>query len=294
MVVLLTDLFDCKELPWRYKTKHSGSNEIHSVYLNLQAATTPESIASCLPSSAIGGGLTSRVLWIWADRRSKKCSRPEENAEMKVLESKLINDLAVIARIQGTYQFTDDSGNRWDAWYNNYEELDVKRICKDPSFNGWYSRKPTYILKVAQLLAAVESDSLVMEWRFIQEAIKLVEETEENMGGVFRAVGKSVISSEVDMVMQLIKKNQAISEEKLMSIIWKDADAAKFDAIIQTCLRTGQIKRDFHDPEGNMHKEIWNYETNYFKSVARKWVKPEALKLADREDGNVKSVEGSA
>jgi len=72
MLVLLTDLFDCEELPWKYRTKHSGSNVIPSVFLNLVAATTPDALASALPSTAIGGGLTSRIMFIWADKKYKK------------------------------------------------------------------------------------------------------------------------------------------------------------------------------------------------------------------------------
>ena len=64
MLVFLTDLFDCRELPWKYRTKGRGDNTIENLYLNLLAATTPDSLASSLPALAIGGGLTSRILFI--------------------------------------------------------------------------------------------------------------------------------------------------------------------------------------------------------------------------------------
>jgi hypothetical protein len=266
MLVLLTDLFDCKELPWKYRTKHSGSNEIPSIYLNLLAATTPDSIASCLPSSAIGGGLTSRILFIWARRRAKKCPRPEESPAIKELERKLIDDLAHISRITGRYEFSNHAGETWDAWYHKYDEDDQNRICKDPSFAGWYSRKPMYILKLAQIIAASQSSKLVMEWEFIEEAIQLIESTEQSMSDVFRAVGRSAISSEVDTVLQIIKNKKAISEENLMSIVWKDNDNAKFDNVISTILRTGQVKREYQSPTGEKNV-IWYYEKVHWEKM---------------------------
>jgi len=245
MLVLLTDLFDGQELPWTYKTKNSGNAIIMSPYLNLLAATTPESLASCLPSSAIGGGLTSRIIFVWAGRRHRKVAIPVLSDRVVELNDLLKKDLYFISRIAGIYEFSPEARANWIDWYNAYEELDVDRICTDPSFNGWYSRKPTYILKIAIIIAAAESDKLTMEWRHVDKAIKLIEGTEMDMGGVFRAVGKSEVSTEVDTIMQLVKIHGTINEKNLLSKVWKDMDSFKFDNVMRTAMRTGKVKREF-------------------------------------------------
>jgi len=245
MLVLLTDLFDGQELPWTYKTKNSGNAIIMSPYLNLLAATTPESLASCLPSSAIGGGLTSRIIFVWAERRHRKVAFPELTDRVNELNDLLKKDLYFISRIAGVYQFSPEARANWINWYEAYEEADINRICTEPSFNGWYSRKPTYILKIAIIIAASESDSLVMEWRHVERAIKMIEGTEMDMGGVFRAVGKSVVSTEVDTIMQLVKIHGSITEKNLLGKVWKDMDSFKFDNVMRTAMRTGKVRRDF-------------------------------------------------
>jgi hypothetical protein len=269
MVVFLTDLFDAKELPFKYHTKHSGSNNIPSPYLNLLAATTPDSIASCLPSSAIGGGLTSRILFIWATQKYKKVSRPENNSKIIKLEEDLISDLFQISRIVGNYEFTKKSGELWDDWYNKYDEDNISRLCKDPSFNGWYSRKPMYILKVAQACAASKTNKLIMEFDYILEAISFIEEIEKDMTEVFRAVGKSTVTSEVDMLMQIIRQRRVIHEKALKDLVWRDMDAAKFENVITTAIGTGRFEKRFQGPKGE--PGIWYYETSYYNQLVKEY-----------------------
>jgi len=143
MLVLLTDLYDCKIRPYRYRTKGAGTNVIASPFLNLNAGTTPESLASSLPSTAIGGGLTSRILFIWADEKDHKEAIPETSKEITELKGHLIHDLTIISRLVGSYTYSIESREWWEVWYDSYEELSPTRHCKDPTFRGWYSRKPT-------------------------------------------------------------------------------------------------------------------------------------------------------
>src|SRR5574343_185099 len=250
MLVLLTDLFDCKEIPWKYRTKHSGTNAIPSIFLNLLAATTPDSLASCLPTTAIGGGLTSRMIFVWAEKKHKKVPRPSKSPEVLHLRDLLIKDLYLISRIVGQYQFSPACIKEWENVYMHYEELDNSRLCKAPSFNGWYSRKPMYILKVTQCVVAAKNSNLIVEWKDIQKAISLIEEVEYLMGRAFKAVGRSLVANEVDLVMTLVKNYKYISEKDLMNMVWKDIDSTKFDNVISTAIRQGNVKRMYKGPAG--------------------------------------------
>jgi hypothetical protein len=243
MIVFLTDMFDCSEMPTKYRTKNMGSNVIPSVFVNLLAATTPESLASCLPATAVGGGLTSRILFVWADDKKCKSPKPYLTAADKVLQEKLIKDLYLISRIAGDYVMSAEADEKWQAWYMRYDEKDKNRICLDKSFAGWYSRKPMYILKLAINRAASYTSELVIEWKHIVKAIADIESVEKDMGLVFRAIGKSDIASEVDTITQIIHDHKWIMQEKLMAMIWRDVDSFKFNNCIETVLRTGAVER---------------------------------------------------
>ena len=250
MLVLLTDLYDCKIRPYRYRTKGAGSNVISSPFLTLVAGTTPESLASSLPSTAIGGGLTTRILFIWADGKEKKVDVPETSAEIKELKKHLIHDLTVMSRIVGAYTYTPESRKWWKEWYDNYEELSPNRLCKDPTFRGWYSRKPTLMLKVGMLLAAAKSNTLTVGIAELEEALVRIENVEATMHKSFAAVGRSEITPDVAMVMQIVQRQKSISEKQLMSLVWRDIDDKKFDNVINTCMKSGNVNRKYRSPEG--------------------------------------------
>ena len=255
MIVFLTDMFDASEMPTKYRTKNAGSNVIPSVFVNLLAATTPESLASCLPATAVGGGLTSRILFLWANDKKCKSAKPSLTAAEKALQEKLIKDLYLISRMSGDYEMTKEADDKWQTWYNRYEERDPNRICLDRSFAGWYARKPMYILKLAINRAASATDQLIISWEHVQQAIQDIESVEREMGLVFRAIGKRDVASEVDMVMQLIIDYKFVSEEKLLSLTWRDIDAMKFENVIATVCRSGRAKKLFRGPKGE--SGIW-------------------------------------
>lgn len=260
MITYLTDLFDAQKIPWKYRTKHSGNNVIPSVFLNLLAATTPESIASSLPSSAIGTGLTSRIMFIWADKRAKTVCYPEETSEEIILKEKLLKDLYLISRMVGEFHFSTDCKGRFKEWYDSYNPSNQTRICKDNAFTGWYARKPLYILKLAIIYSAATASNMVVEWNHIQSAIAAIEDAELFMPNVFKAVGRSNIAADVDLVVEIIKTRKWITEKQLLSLVWRDIDANKLDNVIATGIRSGKVRRSYEGPK----KEIGNI---WYRSV---------------------------
>ena len=255
MIITLTDLFDAQELPWKYRTKHYGDNVIPSVFLNIIAATTPESISESLPSTAMGSGLGSRIAFIWAAKRAKKVTYPTDH-EVKHIKEDLIHDLHRISRMAGTYEYDIQAHKFWDDWYNAYEPQDTKRICKDYLFNGWYERKPLYLQKLTLLFAASEGDQQQLSIKQINKAIETVEEAEKHMSNVFKAAGRSIIATDVDEVCDIIKERKWITEKNLLSITWKNMDSSKFDNVITTCIRRGYVKRIYKGPKGEVG-DVW-------------------------------------
>jgi hypothetical protein len=259
MLTALTDLFDCPD-DWTSRTRHGTSNKIIRPWVNLLAATTPDSLANSLPASAVGGGLTSRILFVWADKKKKSVAIPDMTEKEVKLKKELEQDLYQISRMTGEFAMTGDCVKRWTEWYDCYDEDESgQRICVDKAFSGWYSRKPTYIIKVSMLCAAAEANTLVIQWRHIEKAIAEIKQVELAMGSAFKAIGRSEISGEVDSVLQIVRNAKWISEKQLMSIIWKDIDSSKFDNVIETLIKTGKVARMFKGPKDE--KGIWYRST---------------------------------
>lgn len=241
LITNLTDLYDCEEDPWRYRTKGKGWNTIPSVFLNIMAATTPVSLAESLPVSAIGSGLTARMLFVYQDKKYKKVPIPRDSDQLVSLGNCLVNTLFEISQISGEFNFSSTSESEYEKWYVHLDT--VKRICTDPLFSGWYERKPLFVIKLALLHHVSKYDTKTIEWCSFEEAIHTVEELEALMEGAFRTVGKGEYTEETDTIMSVIKHFKVISEQKLLSIIWKDVDTMKFDNIIKLLTRSGLIEK---------------------------------------------------
>ena len=251
MLTSLTDLFDCPD-EWKARTRHGQSPMIVRPWLLLWGATTPDSLSNSLPANAVGGGLTSRILFIWADKKKKSVTIPALTHKELILKDELKKDLFKISRLSGEYTMHPEALRKWDEWYMSYDEDEVigGRICADKSFSGWYSRKPTYIIKIAILRAASTTDEMIIRWQHIEESIVEIQEVEQQMGNAFKGIGRSEISGDVDTVMEIVKSYSWISEKSLMSLVWRDIDSNKFDNVIDTALRQGKVKREFKGPKG--------------------------------------------
>lgn len=268
MVVLLTNLFDCKNRPYRKRTKHSGSNKIDSPFLNILAATTPDSLASALPARAIGGGLTTRIIFPWAEDKGQKVAVPgvktwedllnyrKENTKIQHLKTLLVSDLDVINRMSGSFNYTEESFKWWHNWYSNYDERGPGRLCKDTAFKGWYSRKPLFIIKLGMVLAAAKRNTMTVTSDEFIEAIYHIEEVEASMANAFAAVGKSDIAAEVSEVTKIIEKEKIIEEKFIRQRTWRDIDDDKFDNVVRTILRQKIANRVYQHPETGA-KGIW-------------------------------------
>lgn len=257
MVVTLTDLFDAGETPWKHRTKNSGTITIPSVFLNILGATTPRSLASCLSEIAVGGGLTSRILFVYSGTKTKKIAVPALTQAITKLRGTLIEGLQRISRITGAYDFTEDGLKFWKEWYENYDELSDKRIQQRYEFAGWYSRKPLMIQKVAIALSASESSLKLIASSHLKKAIQLIEELEHGMGSIFSATTKEEsIKESADVLLDYIKQYKEISEKHLLQLVWREFNEDEFDTRIAVLLKDKKCKRVFEHPVTKA-EDIW-------------------------------------
>jgi len=242
MLIFLTDAFDSPEGVWTARTRGKGRLEVKSMYLNLLAATTPSSIMSSLPTGAIGGGLSSRILFVYADKVQKKIAIPEHDPSLGDLERRLRIDLHKMSLMTGEFSLTQDARKYYIHWYENFDPMGGGRICNDNYFHGWYHRKPLFVQKLVQVSSASRSSNMVIEKKDFVRAIQWVEEVEETMTEVFRGVGRSEYAQETAEIAKVLQSRSSITEPELLRLVMKDVDAKTFSTIMETLLRSQQVK----------------------------------------------------
>jgi len=227
----LTDWFDCGDV-WEYRTKNMGTDDITGVWVNLIGATTPDLLGSTLPRDAIGGGLTSRMIFVYEQDKDHTELAPFLSEEEMEIGAKLLVDLERIAMLQGTFKATEGYVEKFTRWYA-YTDSNPPPF-DDHRFAPYFERKPTHLWKLSMIMnASRTSDMLITEDDF-DRALNVLDVTERMMPRTFSGFGKSRDADVLNRVMTIVGTRKRISLPELQGMVYLDADSRTLDSIVTT------------------------------------------------------------
>lgn len=236
LIADLTDWYDCRNT-WTYRTKNMGTDEIIGVYVNLIGATTPELIQTALPKDAIGGGLASRVIFVYADRKSKLVATPFLSDDQLELRESLLNDLGRINMLAGEFKVTSSFIDKYIQWYPEQEN---NPPFNDDRFAGYFERRPNHLMKLCMIMCASQGDTMTLTGEIFERALDLLLRTEISMPMTFKGYGSSPITEVLTRIMAAIAKEKTISRTRLLQMFYADLGSDKqLDEIIATLQSMG-------------------------------------------------------
>ena len=249
LIASLCDWYDCDER-WKYDTKNQGTDEILGVWVNLVGATTPDLIQSSLPLEAIGGGLTSRVIFVYEQKKGKLVVMPFLSDEQKELEQKLFIDLEKINLLSGKFQVTENFVNAWSAWRIQEEQYPPKDLAEG-TFSAYVERRPNHMMKLSMIMSTSRSSEMIIRSCDFERALHILTVTEQKMPGVFAGVGRSDIAYVLQQVLQYVKGQgeRGVTYDLLMRMFYQDADGVTLSRIIET-LETAKYIQVIHNVKG--------------------------------------------
>jgi hypothetical protein len=237
----ITDWYDCRD-HWTYRTKNMGTDDITGVWVNLFGATTPDLIRSAIPQDAIGGGLSSRIIFVYEEEKSKTVADPFLSKDDLILREKLVNDLERIHTMRGKFHITEELLEKWIAWY---EYQDANPPFVHSNFMGYVYRRPNHILKLCMVLSASSRDDMVIDSDTFDRALSILERTERKMLRTFSGMGRSSRAEINNKIMETIAIEQSITTEKLMRLHMADLeDTREFGAILTSLQAIGFCRYD--------------------------------------------------
>lgn len=226
----LTDWYDCRKR-WTYRTKNMGTDEIIGVYVTLFGATTPELIRTTMPLDAIGGGLTSRMIFVFERKKGKIVPAPFQSDEELELFKKLQIDLERIHLMRGEFKVTRSYLDYWTDWYTAQED---NPPFTDHRFAGYIERRPNHVMKLAMICNASRTDKMEIDRTDLERAISILEFTEVKMVDTFSGVGKSNQADVLTRVMNVVGTERKILKSDLLKMFYFDADSRTMDSILET------------------------------------------------------------
>jgi hypothetical protein len=224
----MTDWFDCRAT-WTYKTKNKGTNSIQNVFVNLIGATTPSILRVNLPSEAVGGGLTSRMIFVYAPGKEKLVPLPHMSVQNTTLKDALTHDLEVIMSMRGQFRITEQFARDWTKWYM---VQDANPPFDDEVFHGYLERRPTHVLKLSMIISASKTSDMIITEEHLAEAIALLERTEVNMPQVFAGYGRLDTADLIPAIARRIKIAGTIDRADLVKRYITEITPSQLDEII--------------------------------------------------------------
>jgi hypothetical protein len=249
----LCDFYDCRN-KWTYRTKNMGTDEIIGVFVNLFGGTTPSLIRSAMPLDAIGGGLTSRIVFVFEEDIARCQPMPFLSDAQLGLREQLRLDLERIYAMHGDFKVTKEFLDLWTDWYvgqhkNNPFEDQGHR------FEGYFRRRPVHVMKLSMIVNASRTDRMIIEASDFQRALGILEECEKKMPNTFSGVGKYQHAETLTSIMNEIGIKGEMSQEELSYMFRNDVDKLTLRGIIDSLRMMGVI--DVINRQGN---EFYKYK----------------------------------
>ena len=239
----MTDWYDSRD-EWTYETKHQGVDRVTGVCVNLLGATAPDWLPSILPNEAVGGGWTSRVIFVVESYKGKVVSNPNLFSIDTELKKDLEHDLEQIHLLRGRFEFSDEALAAYVSWYEAQERGIKKGIypVPDPKFSGYVSRRATHIKKVAMALSASRGDDLIITLEDFRRAQMVLETAEKKMTRAFTGLGRAKFSDLTDAVLQYIRRRRKVRRSTLLQETYRDIDMWTLEQIERVLEQMKMIK----------------------------------------------------
>ena len=241
MVDVMVSLWDGQKGVWEKATKTMGNDKIVNPWINLLACTTPAWIAGNFPEYMIGGGFTSRTIFVYADQKRRLIAYPRDHVpqDFEKMGDDLVHDLEYIANnLCGEYVLSPDATQYGVEWYETHNT--ETHNLSDERFQGYLARKQTHIHKLAIVLAAAESDELVIERDHLHAATEIITSLEGDMPKIFSQITGETVRA-ANSVVTLIQKNQGITIEVAYRKMFHTISWTDFQAAVQSATKAGLL-----------------------------------------------------
>jgi len=233
-----------KKKPPQRAAPHRCKDSINGVCVNLLGATAPDWLQSILPEEAIGGGFTSRIIFVVEERKRKTISNPVLSARDFALQKRLAKDLEQLVLLKGRMDFSEDAQEMYESWY---EEQDInaskgKYPVTDPRFAGYCERRPTHIKKLCMVLSASRGNEMVVSGGDFTRARKILESVETKMVLAFGGLGSSKYGQITEKLLRFIASREEVKRSQLLTLFYRDVDPETLIIVEDTLSKMGVLK----------------------------------------------------
>jgi len=239
---LLISLYDCKD-QFDYRTKARGVEHLQAVCLGMLAGSTIEWIRNAIPSDAIGGGLTSRFIFVYVENPPPPVAITRFSDEKKELNERLVRALIEMQSLQGQMNLSPEAWNLYEEEYNKF--YIENRMFEDPTLSGYASRRHVHALKLSMILSIADPESRhdrLVYPRHFSAAISLLSQCEVWMPRVMALISATEKGALAELICTKLHARKSISRRLLLESLVHRIDARDLTEVIETLIQAGRIR----------------------------------------------------
>lgn len=236
MIKHLVHWYDCKT--HEYLTNSQGSDKVINPCLTSIGGITPELISSTLHADAVGGGLFSRMLFIYAPRKGKKVIFPFMTREDLVLKDKLTHDLNEIKLMVGKFTVDGEFLEKYGPWYDKHDE---STLFRNTVLASYTERKQVHLFKLCMASSASRSDDFLITGYDFDRALGWLNLAEQEMLKPFSGFGKNDLAQSTSQILSAIVYDGETTLNKLLAEFYRDVKRDELIKVLYALQQMGEI-----------------------------------------------------
>jgi len=252
LLAYLTSWYDSRYL-WTRRTKNKGTDRIVGMCFNLLASTAPGWLPHILTPESVGGGFTSRCIFVVEEKKRKTVVNPNLDMPDEALKYDLVHDLEIIQTISGEYKFDEAGLKMMCDWYEDTEARTEagENLVGDGTLSGYIARRATHIKKLAMAMAASHSDELIVTKEDFDRALSIMLHAEIKMPLVFGGVGRARYAAETNDIQIYIRQKGTVKRSEILRAFYRDVDDASLETVMKVLTGMKVVKTLKRIPEEN-------------------------------------------
>ncbi len=238
MIALLTKLYDSKD--FTYETRSRGVEHVQNPCLSVLGGSTTQWIKEAVPVVAVGGGFTSRVVFVYRDTRERSIARPRLTEENRKRGLNIVHDLNEVCKMRGPFDLTDGA---WELFEKEYHRFGTASPLFDsPNLSGYANRRHTTLLKIAMAVSASTEDSRLVNEKDFGIALRSLELVEVDMHKVLSAINREVFGQVLEEVMTVLVNRTRVTRGEMVRVMKDKISSRELNEIMDTLEEAGYIK----------------------------------------------------
>ncbi len=241
---VLTSMWDGQLEDWGRGTKQDGELTIKNPWLNIIGCTTPSWLKMNFPEHMIGGGLASRIIFVYAEQKKHFVAYPSQIIDGKDhqdLGEFLAADLKEIAQLKGEFNLTKDAYEWGGKWYQKLYTKRPSHLAND-RYDGYVARKQGHLHKLAMIISAARGDSMLIDVPHLETADLLLKEAELDMNKVFSSIGGSDEGLRLDAICSILAVQGKLSNQDLWKQLLSRMSQQQYTDAIASGAASGKLK----------------------------------------------------